>query len=145
MTTSSISPSALSCTLYNESFHGSQSELFLYVVEKVLKRHPDCVEDLTDFYRMHAFSAMDFTKKENCDSPDYNLIFRLCRWFEIGDKGICVGYCTDFPHLLHILASLLLVCGENPDVLEIEGYTLPVVRRVPRRYIPPVGFEKTIN
>lgn len=111
-------------SIYGEEFAGNQSDVMIMTFGKVLKRHPEYIEEAIG--KFTCLSDVDYTDEKNrMDMPTY---FRVCYTFDFEGKKVCVGTSYGMPDKLKLMAKLLMLVGEERSVLQIEGIELPVVK-----------------
>lgn len=111
-------------SLYGEEMVGNQSDLMIMTFGKVLKKHPECIDKAIQEFT--CLSDVDYSDKKNCvDMPSY---FRVCYTFHIEGKTVCVGTAYGMPDKLKLMAKILMITGEEKDVLRIDGMELPEIK-----------------
>lgn len=111
--------------LYGEENTGNQSDIMIMTFGKVLKKHPEYIDNAIKTFT--CLSDVDYSDKKNSgeDMPSY---FRICYTFKIEEKTVCVGTAYSMAEKLRLMAKLLMFVGEDRDVLKMEGLELPVVK-----------------
>ena len=112
--------------LYGEENTGNQSDIMIMTFGKVLKKHPEYIDRAIETFT--CLSDIDYSNKKNCgtDMPSY---FRVCYTFEIQGKTVCVGTAYGMDDKLKLMAKLLVMVGEDKNILKMEGLELPVVKQ----------------
>ena len=112
--------------LYGEERIGNQSDIMIMTFGKVLKKYPEYIDSAIEAFT--CLSSVDYSDKKNCDTdmPSY---FRVCYTFEIQGKTVCVGTAYGMADKLKLIAKLLMLVGEERDVLKMEGIELPIVKQ----------------
>ena len=112
--------------LYGEEKTGNQSDIMIMTFGKVLKKHPEYIDRAIETFT--CLSGVDYSDKKNCgtDMPSY---FRVCYTVEIEGKTVCIGTSYGIDDKLKLMAKLLVLVGEERDVLKMEGLELPVVKQ----------------
>lgn len=114
-------------TLYGNTYTDNQSDMMLRFFAQVLKRHPECVQNLPEQKGMNCVSSIDYSLSANRDSqmPSY---FRICQHFDFGEAGgICVGTAYALADKLRKMSLLLALCGEESAVFHSDQVSLPEV------------------
>ena len=112
--------------LYGEEKTGNQSDIMIMTFGKVLKKHPEYIDRAIETFT--CLSSIDYSDKKNCstDMPSY---FRVCYTFEIEGKTVCIGTAYGMADKLKLMAKLLMMVGEERDVLKMEVLELPIIKQ----------------
>lgn len=111
--------------LYGEEFIGNQSDVMIMTFGKVLKKHPEFIDQAIESFT--CLSNIDYSERKNqVDMPSY---FRVCHTFMIDGKTVCIGTAYGMPDKLKLMAKLLMLVGDEKDTLQIEGLELPEVKQ----------------
>lgn len=111
--------------LYGEEFIGNQSDVMIMTFGKVLKKHPEFIDQALESFT--CLSNIDYSERKNqVDMPSY---FRVCHTFMIDGKTVCIGTAYGMPDKLKLMAKLLMLVGDEKDALQIEGLELPEVKQ----------------
>lgn len=114
-------------SIYGREYTDNQSNMMLNVFAKVLKKHPEKVNTLSEQQGMNCVSKIDYTDAANRgdDMPTY---FRMCEFFPIED-GICVGTSYSIQDKMKKIARLFEICGEDRSIFQSETVFLPEIKR----------------
>lgn len=115
----------LKYTLYGEPYTGNQSDMMIMTFGKILKNHPDIIDEaLRDF---NCLSHIDYMQPANRNDSMLSY-FRVCHTFVIDGKTVCVGTAYSMNEKLKKLSEIIAAAGEDVSVLQIEGIELPQLK-----------------
>lgn len=106
--------------IFGESYEQNQSDMLGTVCSTLLRKYPEKLNEAAD--TLLCIDTKDYRYTAKGDRPVY---FSSMNYYEIEGIPCSVGGSFSMKEKLKMIGKLLVICGENADCIEIEGYEIP--------------------